>query len=412
MIQEFESRYGISIHKVIDEERLATWFQPLLAVSRHAILGLEALARGVAPNGEFIPPADLFLAAERENRGLDLDRLCRRKAFEAFRALHAEDNTRILFLNVDIGVIGEGAKVANSIMHLAEEAGVTPKSVVIEIIESKVENSDLLVDFVKRYRKSGFLLALDDIGKGHSNMDRIPLLKPDLLKVDMSFIQGIDREYHKQEVVKSFVNLSRQIGALVVAEGIEHEAEALTTLELGIDVLQGFYFARPAPHPALADPSLFARLQNVSQAFKRYKRDLIEKTRKQRKAFDTLLDRVIREVAESSGHDGFDEALTRVLSSDERLECAYVLSPDGIQVSNTICNERLLTRSRRAVFQPASKGADQSLKDYYLLVNDGLKRYVSPSYISLASGNLCTTLSAPFSTEKGASYIICLDIAQ
>ena len=99
-----------------------------------------------------------------------------------------------------------------------------------------------LVDLL---RSRGFLIVLDDVGSGHSNLDRIPFIKPDLLKVDRTLIARIDTDYHKRGTLKSLVDLGRKIGALVVAEGVETEGEAMVALELGADLLQGLCLGRP-----------------------------------------------------------------------------------------------------------------------------------------------------------------------
>jgi len=112
--------------------------------------------------------------------------------------------------------------------HLLKQVrqfNLNPNNVAIEIIESRVNDTGALNEFISRHREYGFLFALDDIGSGYSNLDRITITEPDLLKIDRSLISQIDINYHKQEVLKSLVNLARRIGALVVAEGVEREED-------------------------------------------------------------------------------------------------------------------------------------------------------------------------------------------
>lgn len=98
----------------------------------------------------------------------------------------------------------------------------------------------MLKMFLCTYKEYGFLIALDDVGTGHSNLDRISLVKPDILKIDRSIIDNIDQRYHNQEVFKSLVNLSKRIGTMVVTEGVERKEEAILAFELGADMLQGY----------------------------------------------------------------------------------------------------------------------------------------------------------------------------
>src|SRR5215204_1586863 len=110
-----------------------------------------------------------------------------------------------------------------------------------ETLRSKSSNpiDDLsnLCNLFDRFRQWGSLLF--------SNLNRIPLIKPDILKVDRRLISNIDADYYKQETFKSLVGVSRRIGALIVAEGVESESEAIISLELGADLLQGYFLSRP-----------------------------------------------------------------------------------------------------------------------------------------------------------------------
>jgi hypothetical protein len=107
--------------------------------------------------------------------------------------------------------------------------------------------------------------------------------------------------------------------------------------------------------------------------------------------------------------DGYEGVLAGAVAGDSRLECLYVLADSGVQLTETVCNSYKLSRSDSALFRPAAKGADLSLKDYYLLVKAGLPRYISDPYISRATGNLCVTVSQPFRGKGGENLIVCAD---
>ncbi|HEX2950455.1 MAG TPA: EAL domain-containing protein, partial [Armatimonadota bacterium] len=238
---------SLCVSDLIRHESITTLFQPLVSIKKKSIIGIEALSRGIDPyDGRMIPPNVLFDQATREDILLDLDRLCRDKACENFAALcqHITEKP-ILFLNIDTSIIDTGVVGSQYLLNQIKQSGLDPSTIAIEIIESKVHDHQALQRFVETYRDYGFIIALDDVGAGHSNLDRISLVKPDVIKIDRSLITDINREYYKQIVVKSLVSLAQNIGALVVAEGIENENEAVTTLELGADLLQGFYFSRP-----------------------------------------------------------------------------------------------------------------------------------------------------------------------
>ena len=182
---------AISIQEIIEREWISTAFHSLVSIKRKALLGVEALSRCTAP-GEDIPPQELFRMAAEAGCLLELDRLCRRKALEAFAPIHAQNRGLILSLNVDGHSIDSDIARSGFLLHTVKACGINPNNVLIEIVESRARDTDALADFVTHYRKNGFLIALDDVGVGHSNLDRIPLLRPDVLKLDRSLVSGVD----------------------------------------------------------------------------------------------------------------------------------------------------------------------------------------------------------------------------
>ncbi|MCC6897843.1 MAG: EAL domain-containing protein, partial [Polyangiaceae bacterium] len=100
---------------------------------------------------------------------------------------------------------------------------------------------------IARLREMGFRIAVDDLGAGYAGLTSFAQLEPEVVKLDMSLIRGIDQSPTKQKVVRSMTALSRDMGMLVVAEGVETVRECETLLEIGCDLLQGFLFARPSP---------------------------------------------------------------------------------------------------------------------------------------------------------------------
>ena len=88
-------------------------------------------------------------------------------------------------------------------------------------------------------------MALDDVGNSHSNLNRIPELKPDILKIDRGLIKDVDKSWHKNKILKSISYLAREIRTLIIAEGVETKEEIMEILEIGVEFFQGFYFEKP-----------------------------------------------------------------------------------------------------------------------------------------------------------------------
>lgn len=393
---------------ILSTGSIRTLFQPLVSVKRKAILGYEALSRGIKPDGSTIQPQDLFNWARETGNSVELDRLCRDRALDRFLPVHKDKKDLILSINLNTAVLDQGVVGSGHLFAQAKRWGVNPNNVVIEVIESEVEDTEALITFIRTYREHGFLIALDDVGTGYSNLERLALIRPDVIKIDRSLITGIDTQFTKKEVVRSLVALGSQIGAMTVGEGVEREEEAATLLGMGVDVFQGFWFARPfAEGQAPEDWS--ESLMRVAKRFKEETVRVISKRKERAAAHDRLVQGAVHKLAAASGVE-HEVALVEFVTEHEEVECVYILDEQGIQVSDTICNLQVISENKRFIYQPAQKGADHSLKRYFLPLTAGLDKYTTEPYISLASGNLCTTISCRYLDGDRVPRILCLDI--
>lgn len=396
---------------ILSAGRITTYFQPLVSIKRRSIVALEALSRGTPDEtGTIVPPNVLFQLAANPEERLALDRLCRGKALIAFAPHQLRQPQLLLSLNLDASCISNDIVGSGHLHRAVTRAGLNPGNIIIEIIESRVADAAALVRFVETHRQRGFLIALDDVGSGHSNLDRIPALKPDIIKIDRSLIENIHHVYHKQEITKSLVHLCTKIGALPVAEGVECEAEVLCLMQLGVDLFQGYYFARPAPELA-RDQSLAGSIEDMARTFKRHMVRTLNQRKRRHAIYNTVTSAIIDRLAQVDS-EGYNHVLAEALDLHADIECLYVLDLSGIQVSATICDAGKLAGTRRLFYQPAERGTDHSLKEYFLPLTTGLTRFTTECYISLASGNLCQTISALFTDGEGAPRILCLDIHQ
>ena len=155
---------AVEIEEIIRRELISPHFQPLVSLKRTAVVGVEGLSRGVHPQTGRLIPAN-FIFGEASIRGLsrELDLLCRKKILADFRRLLNRFPQMILSINIDASAI-EKRIWSGYLKTQVAEAGLSPSSVVIEIVESVVEDVKELRRFVESYRESGFLIALDDVG--------------------------------------------------------------------------------------------------------------------------------------------------------------------------------------------------------------------------------------------------------
>ncbi len=218
-------------------ERLWIAFQPIVRWSDRAIFGYEALVRSDEPT--LNTPGLLFDAAERLGRVREVGRAVRRAVAESSTIAPPE---AMMFVNLHAADLGDETLYAAA-SPLSALAG----HVVLEITErtSLARISDVR-ECVARLRKLGFRIAVDDLGAGYAGLSSFSQLEPDVAKLDMSLVRGIDVSSRKASIVRSMLTVcQRELGTYVVCEGVETESERDTLTSLGADLLQGYLFAKP-----------------------------------------------------------------------------------------------------------------------------------------------------------------------
>jgi|AGTN01.1.fsa_nt_gi FOG: EAL domain len=393
------------IESIIRERKLSVRFQPIISAARQMVCGVEGLIRGIDEKGEAISPPALFEAAQQEDVTLALDRLCREKVLEAFAALSRPCPDKLLFINLDTSVLS-GA-VSHYLFHQACTHGIDSGNIVIEINEAKVKTDEWLRGFIEEYRRLGFLIALDDIGSGFSSLNRIPLCKPDIIKIDIALVRDIDSDYHKQEVFRSLIGLSNQIGAVVVAEGVETAEEAVTALRLGAHMLQGYYFS--APQEACGTEIFTnSRIEPVGALFKQHIGSIEKQTTDRHRLIENIAADALQRLT-AAGCLALDERLSGIVTLSPVIECAYVLSERGIQLSDTVFSPNCRAKENR-IFYSAREGTDHSMKPYYYRLKGSFPgRHITEPYVSLATGNLCITYTGTFTDAGNKRLILCMD---
>jgi EAL domain-containing protein (putative c-di-GMP-specific phosphodiesterase class I) len=230
--------------RILQEARVTTHYQPIVDMEQGAIMGYEALSRGPANTLLEVPKA-LFSCSDRAHLSSELDALCRRQALRNARGF---DRSMKLFVNSLPETLGAPGFMDHGLRRVLEEMALLPRNLVLEITEgTAIEDFEAFGREIGLLRRQGFLVAIDDVGRGYSSLQSLAELQPDFLKIDISLIKNIQHSLIKQDLVRSLLRAGSRIGAQVIAEGIETEDEWRTVRSCGVRYGQGFYFARPAP---------------------------------------------------------------------------------------------------------------------------------------------------------------------
>ena len=240
--QEYKSKYGLQ--KVIIERNISTVFQPIVDMQTLEVLGYEALSRGPADT-EFATPLLLFILAADFGLSFELDALCRKRAFESIKELSTDKK---IFVNTLAMTIHDPEFRGKYLEELLADIKIKPENVIFEINEKMaIDNYDLFRSALKDYSDIGIVHANDDIGAGYSDLERIMELNPGFMKIDISLVRGVHESYIKQQLIKAMVDLAKNIGSNVIAEGVEKKEEYEILKSFGVDYGQGYLFGRPVP---------------------------------------------------------------------------------------------------------------------------------------------------------------------
>jgi len=222
---------------------LSTRFQPIVTErgAERGVFAYECLTRGPADTN--FARADILFEYGRL-KGIEamLDRACILQALATATRLGAVD----LALNVHASTLARSVGFTKDLLNAATKCGFGPEQIILEIVEqAPVLNRRDFLQALDSLRAAGFRIALDDVGHGHSNFAMMLDARPDFLKIDRHFTNGASREPMRAAVVDSITAFAARAGARVVAEGVEQEEDREYLTGLGIDLLQGYLFARP-----------------------------------------------------------------------------------------------------------------------------------------------------------------------
>jgi EAL domain-containing protein (putative c-di-GMP-specific phosphodiesterase class I) len=240
---DFQTR--CRLQDVLLAHQIQTVFQPVVELQNgRGILGFEALSRGPAGTSQH-SAINLFDAAKASDLSFELDRHCRQTALRTARALPAPHR---LFVNVIPSSMYDPDFQGASLIALLEGFGLAPERIALEVSEQyAIENYTLFVEALQNFTQMGFSVAVDDVGAGHSGLEKVAHLNPRYLKFDMQLVRNIDKSHVKREMARALKTFADKMDSKIIAEGIETEGERQACVDLGIDYGQGFLLGRPSP---------------------------------------------------------------------------------------------------------------------------------------------------------------------
>ncbi len=226
-------------------------FQPIVNATTHEVVAFEALVRG--PGGE--SSADVFSRVSRSNL-LHFDQACRLKAIQLASRLNLQKNLNINLLPKSIFLTGLNIRTT---LQASLECGFPIENIIFEVSETgRLQDYRRMINIFKNHREYGFQTAIDDFGTGYSGLRLLVEYQPNFIKLDRNLIADIHEDHVRQAIVQAMGLVCRQLSIEMMAEGVEKAEEYRWLHTAGVNLFQGYYFARPT-FEALGDvhPKLF-----------------------------------------------------------------------------------------------------------------------------------------------------------
>ncbi|WP_305095709.1 EAL domain-containing protein [Croceibacterium aestuarii] len=215
-------------------------FQPIVDLESGAPYAYEALVRG--SQGE---SAGWVLDQVSEDNRYTFDQACRVAAIEGAVAAGILETDARLSINFLPNAVYSPMACIQLTLATARATGLPPERLIFEFTEHEQVDPQHVIGILEAYRTLGFTTAIDDFGAGHSGLGLLAEFQPDLIKLDMELIRGIDVSPPRRMIVDATVRLCADMGLTVIAEGIETEGELSALRDLGVRYVQGFHLARP-----------------------------------------------------------------------------------------------------------------------------------------------------------------------
>nr|WP_319528411.1 EAL domain-containing protein [Pseudomonas laurentiana] len=213
-------------------------FQPIIDIRNNSVFAYEALVRGLDGSG-----AATILGNVNEENRYAFDQACRVKAVELAAKLQIPCFVSINFLP---NAVYKAETCIRATLNAARRFGFPTERLIFEITENEeLVDKEHLKSIIREYKLQGFKTAIDDFGAGYSGLNLLAEFQPDIIKLDMSLVRRICTDPVRQAIVKGILGVCQALNINVIAEGVETTAELQQLLALGINLYQGYLFARP-----------------------------------------------------------------------------------------------------------------------------------------------------------------------
>ena len=242
----WDQEISSQVYNAINTGQLRPYLQPI-ADKTGKIVGAEALVRWIHPERGFLSPGTFIPIFEKNGMIVEVDKHMWRCTCEILSRWQKANSDLFISVNISpkdfyfVDVVGE-------IKKLVEEFRLEPSKLRIEITETVMMNdAENRMALLDEFRKSGFIVEMDDFGSGYSSLNMLKDMPVDVLKIDMKFLGKTSDKEKAKTIVKNIINLTKELGIVSLTEGVETAEQYEALEEMGCNLFQGYYFAKPMP---------------------------------------------------------------------------------------------------------------------------------------------------------------------
>ncbi|WP_051620911.1 EAL domain-containing protein [Paenibacillus sp. UNC451MF] len=386
----------------LQERELRSFFQPILSLQTQRIIAYEALGRTV--QGEKVRSLGPFFQNPEisDEQHLHVDRILRE---QAIAAIAQSDSSALLFLNLKPSWIYRIYKECGILptLQFIQKHGLDPSRVVIEVTEEEFHGRlDELSAIINVYREQGCLIAIDDIGSGYSNYDRIASIRPNILKIDLKLLKKSAMHDGYKALLNSFSILSSQMGSSLLIEGVETKQDLYYALKAGARYVQGFLFSEA--RQGLQDERAYEPF--LKEEIRLYTEQEMARYRALFSVQDSLSELIASDIHIGSVTDADKMIQSLLMSVGLNVVRIYICREDGCQVSSNYTRDIEGEWKKDAQYQ----GSNWIWRPYFIpnmmRLNNQRQGMLSSEYTDLDTSRLMQTYSCPV----GDTHYLFLDV--
>ncbi len=238
------------LRRAVTRKEFRPFYQPIISLAKGNLVGFEVLARWDHPTRGLVLPGEFIPASEEMGIAVQIDRIVADIACRQVRPWQVQfrmDPPISISLNISTTQFLQ-LELVSRIDHTLRQNGLYGRDIKLEVTESVLmENTEHATAMLDQLSALDIGLSIDDFGTGYSSLSYLKRFEIDSLKIDYSFVTRMLDDLDSMEIVRTIIDLGRNLGKTTIAEGVETDAQLEALREMGVDQVQGFYIARPMP---------------------------------------------------------------------------------------------------------------------------------------------------------------------